>query len=302
MLERIARAPASERKTFHSEVLSSLAASAGEDPGKPGSEGRRARASLSMLLMNLEETETAEALLGAAKKLDEVPLRRLFRMALEEKENLIEVLLLRYFEEKDPLARRRVLPFLTSDTLETLTLLLRILKSERALPAPEVIHFLVNTGHPRASDLLMHFLDHREPEIRTTALRTLAEAAPGRALEPILEALEDGDEAVRKAAIMLLGGYSDGKAIDALKRCAEELDILARHTDEQLLALESLGKISHPRALEVLKELSQRSWWQFLGKGKVVKEKTRKILKKITERREREGENEPEEHHGRRNP
>lgn len=107
--------------------------------------------------------------------------------------------------------------------------------------------------------LLMHFLKHRNPEVRSRIAQILGRVGSSEVGANLLEALSHEQESLVKVALInSLGGLKDGAAAEALIALAssEEVDI-------SISAVRALGNISESSALEPLISLLGDKRWDF---------------------------------------
>lgn len=104
-------------------------------------------------------------------------------------------------------------------------------------------------AHPReAVEVLSPLAHHSDPRIRANAVYALGQMEDTGSLQKILEALEDSDSSVRDAAALALVFFGE-EAVDPLSEFIED-----RGSAVRILALDSLGRIDTPRALQVIAE------------------------------------------------
>jgi HEAT repeat protein len=104
---------------------------------------------------------------------------------------------------------------------------------------------LVRIGRP-ALDGLLAALRHDAWVLRLHACEALGKIGAEEAVEPLCRAmLKDRDTAVRQDAAKALGGIGSPGALDALTAALTDLDVRA-------FAVEALGRLKDPRAVETL--------------------------------------------------
>jgi len=199
--------------------------------GLLGKTGDAAGAETAAALRDLASAEHCGAMIAALGKTDSATVRRHIENALIAT------------------ARR------TKAADATVTAAMAAMKSGNAATKASLLRVLANLGGTKSLGAVRAALKDADPDVRTGAIRALAEWPDGAALDDLLAAARDAKEIVPK--VLALRGFAalapratDRKPDDLATLFALALKIAPR-TDETKMLLSALGQVHSPQTLQL---------------------------------------------------
>lgn len=109
-------------------------------------------------------------------------------------------------------------------------------------------------------DCLQPALESPEPRVRKEVAKAIAASITKEAIAPLVELATDEDQSVRQQAVLMLGRFREfDEAADALIDILKNAGKNRLEISDEVLAIESLGKIKSPNVLKYLSGFFSRS-------------------------------------------
>lgn len=161
-------------------------------------------------------------------------------------------------EEEDLSRRRHVFDLMVSLGAPVVPRAQALLRDERWYVQRNMISLLRRVRGGLSAETLRHGLGHRDPRVRLEAVKGLGSGRPPAEL--IERAVRDPDPKVAQAAITAVGNHRLEAGRAPLLAVLEPLDPFGRQRSLRLRALEALGQLGDPQALETISHFL-RPWF-----------------------------------------
>lgn len=206
-------------------------------------------------LQRLAGPGTAGLLVDLLPTVDDDETARLRELVERLGEPLRRALLAALGEEEDRSRRRVLFDFLAAMSATVVDVARALLSDERWYVVRNMIGLLRAVGDRAAVPDLRACLRHRDPRVRSEALRALGELDPHPPAAELTPLLEDDDPRVAALAVQALGqaGKGDARALEPLLDLVVPLDPLGRNRELRVKALLALGDAGDPRVLPRIK-------------------------------------------------
>lgn len=163
-------------------------------------------------------------------------------------EAVLDGLLEALCEEEDLSRRRQLFDLMVSLGPPIVPRARAFLEDRRWYVQRNMLSLLRRIGGDLPAEVLRRALDREDPRVRLEAVRALG---PGRAPAELVErAVNDPDPKVAQAAVAAVGGHRLEAGLAPLLALLEPLDPFGRNRSLRLLALEALGQLGDPSALD----------------------------------------------------
>ena len=210
----------------------------------------------------LRRPESAAAFLERPDELPASAAATALRLAELLGDGVLDDLLEAMCEEDDLSRRRHIFDLMVSLGRPIVPRAQALLEDERWYVQRNMISLLRRVGGGLSIDTLGRGLGHDDPRVRLEALRGLGQGKVSPEL--IEQAVSDPDPKVAQAAVTAVGTYGLTAGIGPLLVLLERRGPFGRNRELRLLALETLGKLGDPAALEGIAHFL-RPWFSSIG-------------------------------------
>jgi len=210
----------------------------------------------------LRKPESAAAFLERPEDLPPSAASTALRLAELLGYKVLDDLLEAMCEEEDLSRRRQIFDLMVSLGTPIVPRAQALLADERWYVQRNMISLLRRIGGGLSVETLGRSLEHDDPRVRLEALKGLGH---GRATaEVIARAVNDPDPKVAQAAVAAVGSQHLEEGIAPLLALLAPRDPFGRHRALRLLALEALGQLGNPAALDGIAHFL-RPWFSPVG-------------------------------------
>jgi len=224
--------------------------------------GTEATAAAELAFEELRKPESAAAFLERPEDLPPSAASTALRLAELLGYKVLDDLLEEMCEEEDLSRRRQIFDLMVSLGTPIVPRAQALLADERWYVQRNMISLLRRIEGGLSTEMLDRSLAHEDPRVRVEAFKGLG---PGRApAELITRAVNDPDPKVAQAAVAAIGNQHLTAGIAPLLALLAPRDSFGRNRALRLLALETLGQLGDPSALDGIAHFL-RPWFSPVG-------------------------------------